>query len=174
MNKNNPSWWRLALWLLLTALPMAVFAAGKIYTWTDKSGVIHYGDRPPMAAQADEVAIQGKKKLPSVVVQELLPGLWFGSANDGGEVKFTLFENGSITYIQTRADQSVYNYQGIWTLENTSLTVITEFSQTAPPGGDFKRSVQPIALTYTIVGFSENALEVIIGPERFSLVRLDP
>jgi hypothetical protein len=52
--------------------------------------------------------------------------------------------------------------------------VITEFSQTAPPGGDFKRSVQPIALTYTIVGFSENALEVIIGPERFSLVRLDP
>ena len=21
MNKNNPSWWRLALWLLLTALP---------------------------------------------------------------------------------------------------------------------------------------------------------
>jgi hypothetical protein len=174
MNKSNPSWRRLALWLLLTTLPVMVFASGKIYTWTDTSGVVHYGDRPPIASDADEVSIQGKKKLPLVVVDEQLPGLWFGSANDGGEVKFTLFENGSITYIQTRADQSVYNYQGIWTLENTSLTVITEFSQTAPPGGDFKRSVQPIALTYTIIGFSENALELIIGPERFNLGRLNP
>jgi len=157
--------------LVILALPMNVFASGKIYTWTDATGIVHYGDRPPLEAEAEEIAIQGKKKQPLVVVSEQLPGLWFGAVNEGGEVKITLSENGTISYLQTRADQSVYNYQGIWSLSNTSLTVITEFSQTAPPDGDFKRSVEPIQLVYNIITFNENAMELIIGSERFNLLR---
>jgi len=161
---------RLAIVLIL-ALPLTVFASGKIYTWIDAIGIVHYGDRPPLDADAEEIAIQGKKKQALVVVSEQVPGLWFGEATDGGEVKLTLSENGTITYLQTRADQSVYNYQGIWSLNNTSLTVITEFSQTAPPGGDFKRSVEPVQLVYNIINFNENNMELIIGTERFNLLR---
>ncbi|WP_320821543.1 DUF4124 domain-containing protein [Reinekea sp.] len=171
MKRTNHMLQRLTILLILT-LPLSVFASGKIYTWTDASGIVHYGDRPPLEIDAEEIAIQGKKKQPLVVVSEQLPGQWFGAVNDGGEVKLTLSENGTITYIQTRADQSVYNYQGIWSLNNTALTVITEFSQTAPPGGNFKRSVEPIQLVYNIIAFSENAIELIIGTERFSLLRL--
>jgi hypothetical protein len=161
---------RLAI-LLILGLPLSVFASGKIYTWTDTTGIVHYGDRPPMEANAEEIAIQGKKKQPLVLVSEQLPGLWFGAVNEGGEVKLTLSENGTITYLQTRPDQSVYNYQGIWSLNNTSITVITEFSQTAPPSGNFKRSVEPIQLVYNIITFSETAMDLIIGSERFSLLR---
>lgn len=157
----------LCLVVLLT--PLSLLAAGKIYTWTDEDGNVFFGDRPPMTIEADEVTIQGKKREPVVVDEEGLPGQWFGNDDQGGEVKLTLNANGTVSFIHTRADQSVYNYQGIWTYQDNSITVITEFSQSAPANGDFKRSVEPVQLTYFIVRFNENDMELIIEDQRFVL-----
>ncbi len=155
--------------IALICLPVSLFAAGKIYTWTDADGNVFYGDRPPQTVEAEEIAIQGKKPEPIVVTAELLAGQWFGQINGGGEAKFTFNSNGSISLIQTRADQSVYSYQGIWTIENTTVTVITEFSQSAARGGQLKRSVEPVQLTYTIIRFGDGQMDLISGDERFSL-----
>jgi len=157
--------------ILTFCLPLSVFAAGKIYTWTDDYGVVHYGDRPPLEVNAEEIAIQGKKKEPVVIVKEQIPGTWFGSVNDGGEIKITLNESGAMTFLQTKADQSVYNFQGVWTLEEQTITVITEFSQTAPANGEFKRSIEPVQLNYNIIAFSESDMELISGEERFELTK---
>jgi hypothetical protein len=159
--------------LVLICLPTALFAAGKIYTWTDENGDIFYGDRPPSEADATEIAIQGKKKNPVIVDEEILPGEWFGQEARGGEVKIKLNSNGTITFLQTKADQTVYNYQGIWTYEKNSISVITEFSQTAPPNGNFERSVEPLQLVYNIIGFSAEKMELIIEDERFVLDKLN-
>lgn len=43
------------LCLALLAAPAA--QAGKLYRWTDKNGVTHYGDRPPAAAAPSEVKV---------------------------------------------------------------------------------------------------------------------
>jgi hypothetical protein len=159
--------------VFLICLPTALFAAGKIYTWTDENGDVFYGDRPPSEATATEIAIQGKKKSPVTVDEDILPGEWFGLEAQGGEAKIKLNSNGTVTFLQTKADQSVYNYQGIWTYERNSISVITEFSQTAPAKGDFKRSVEPLQLVYNIIGFSENQMELIIGDERFVLDKIN-
>ena len=149
-------------------LPMSLLAAGKIYTWTDENGDVFYGDRPPLIGDVTEVAIKGKKQEPVSVESSQLHGQWYGSINGGGDAKITFSENGSISFIQTRADQSIYSYQGIWTSENTTITVITEFSQSSS-GGEVKRSVEPIQLTYTVIGFTENQMELISLSDRFSL-----
>lgn len=43
------------LCMLLLAVPAA--QAGKLYRWTDKSGITHYGDRAPSAAPPSEVKV---------------------------------------------------------------------------------------------------------------------
>ncbi|WP_232526261.1 peptidoglycan DD-metalloendopeptidase family protein [Lysobacter capsici] len=45
----------MCLCLLLLAAPAA--QAGKLYRWTDKSGITHYGDRAPSAAPPSEVKV---------------------------------------------------------------------------------------------------------------------
>ncbi len=157
--------------IIILCLPVSLFAAGKIYTWTDDDGLVHYADRPPAELEATEVEIKGKKKDPVSVVEANLSGVWYGTTAKGGNVKLTFNENGTISYIQTRADQSVYNYQGIWTLADTSITVITEFSQTAPAKGDFKRDIEPLELVYNIMSFGDDKMELVIGDERFSVNR---
>jgi hypothetical protein len=47
--------------------------------------------------------------------------------------------------------------------------VITEFSQSAARGGQLKRSVEPVQLTYTIIRFGDGQMDLISGDERFSL-----
>jgi hypothetical protein len=155
--------------LALVCIPLTVTAASKIYTWTDENGDTFYGDRPPKEAEATEIAVQGKKKSPVNVNEEALPGVWFGYEENGGEVKLDLKENGTITLLQTKSDQSVFNYQGIWSYTDNSITVITEFSQTAPRNGDFKRSVEPLQLVYNIIRFEDGDMELIISDERFSV-----
>jgi hypothetical protein len=154
-------------------VPATLFAAGKIYTWTDEEGNVHYGDRPPMEADAEEIRIQGTKKAPVEVDENMLPGQWFGTEANGGEVKLTINASGTINFIQTRTDQSVYNYQGIWTYADNSLTVITEFTQTAPANGDFQRSVEPLQLKYNIIRFAGEEMEMIIGEDRFTVSKLN-
>lgn len=163
---------RLLAALLFLGLTAPVWA-GKIYTWTDEDGNVHYGDRPPLAAEAEEIVIQGKKKAPVEVNSEALPGQWFGRDAQGSEVKLTLNASGTVTFIQTRADQSVYNYQGIWSYDDQQIEVITEFSQTAPAGGgEFKRSVEPLQLVYTITRFGSDSMDLIIEEDRFELSRV--
>lgn len=157
------------LCLVLLFTPLSLFAAGKIYTWTDEDGNTYYGDRPPAEVEAKEVAIQGKKAKAVEVDESALPGQWFGTDESGGEVKMTLNENGTVSFIHSRADQSVYNYQGIWTYQNKSITVITEFSQTASSSGEVKRSVEPLQLNYFIVRFNNDAMELVIEDQRYSL-----
>lgn len=157
--------------IALLMLPITLFASGKIYMWTDESGIVHYGDRPPQEVQAEEIAIQGRTREPVVVAEDQLPGQWYGTVNIGGDVRVTLNQSGSITFIQTRPDQSVFNYQGIWTLDTNSITVITEFSQTAPRNGELQRSVEPVQYVYNIIDFGDNSMEWIIGEERFSLAK---
>ncbi len=158
--------------IAIFCLPMSLLAAGKIFTWTDEDGNVFYGDRPPSETEVTEVTIVGKKKAPLIVDDKKIPGQWFGRSVAGGEVKITFDQSGTITFIQTKPDQSVFNYQGIWTYETNSITVITEFSQTAPPNGEFKRSVEPIQLTYNILRFAESEMELIIGDERFIISKI--
>lgn len=160
------------LLILLFVMSSFMLADDKIYTWIDEDGVVHYGDRPPAEVEAEEVAIQGKKKAPVVVDEAVLPGQWFGTDQSGGEVRFTLNENGNMTFVHTRADQSVFNFQGIWSFEDNSITVITEFTQTAPRNGDFQRSVEPLRLQYNIIGFSDTSMELIISDDRFDVSRI--
>lgn len=47
---------RFVLATLLLAL--AASAAGQVYTWKDKDGKVHYGDRPPADAKTEEVKIR--------------------------------------------------------------------------------------------------------------------
>lgn len=159
--------------MLVLCLPLTSIAAGKAYTWTDESGVVHYADRPPADVDAKEIEFQGKKKQPISINESALAGQWFGRSDQGSEVKLTFNENGTITYTQTRSDQSVFNYQGLWTLEDTSISVITEFSQTAPANGDFKRSPEPMQYIYNVLAFSDNSMEYIIESERFNVSRID-
>ena len=42
---------------MLCAL-LALPAAAQVYTWKDKDGRVHFGDRPPPEAKADEVRIR--------------------------------------------------------------------------------------------------------------------
>lgn len=152
------------LWLV-----QSFVIANEIYTWTDDNGVVHYGDRPPTNVEAEQISIQGRREEPVEVETAILPGQWFGTSTDGGEVRMTLTDNGSITFIQTRSDNSVFNYQGIWSYETNALSVITEFSQSAPANGDFTRSVEPRQFLYNIIGFDAETpnMELIIGDERF-------
>lgn len=159
--------------LVLTLCPVIVMAAGKIYTWTDSDGNVSYGDRPPSAVTAKEIAIKGKKKNPVVVDEDKLPGQWFGEEARGGDAKFKFNVNGTVTFLQTKPDQSVYNYQGIWTYEKNSITVITEFSQNAGPTGAVNRSGEPLQLVYNIIRFDDRGMEVIIEDERFIMEKIN-
>ena len=161
--------YKILISLALSITPILTLAAGKIYTWQDADGNIVYGDRPPTGATAEEIHIQGKKKAAVIVDEEQLEGEWFGSSNEGGQTKMTINGNGTIRFLQTKADQSTINYQGIWTLERQTLTVITEFTQTAEPNRDFIRSVEPMELTYNILAFNDTDMEMIIEGERFNL-----
>lgn len=164
----------LRLFLIVSiSLPLTTLAASKIYQWTDENGTVHYADRPPADVEAIEIEIQSQKKKELEVSEEALPGQWFGRSDKGSEVKMTLNENGSITLTQTYPDQSVFNYQGIWSLENDGISVITEFSQTAPANGDFKRTVEPMQYVYNIRAFDTDEMEYIIESERFTLNRID-
>ena len=163
---------RLISLILLACLPLMSFAAGKIYTWQDENGNTVYGDRPPVAAEVTEVAIQGKKKAAIEVDALSLAGEWFGRGNNGGEVKMSIGDAGNIVFTQTRADQSVYNYQGVWSLENTTMTVITEFTQEISSVGKIKRSVEPVQVIYTITAFDGADMEFIAGPERFTASKI--
>lgn len=161
------------LLVALLGLPTLLFATGKIYTWTDEDGNVFYGDRPPTQVEATEIAIQGKKKKPVIVDEQALPGEWFGTDQDGGEVKMTLENSGNIDFRQTQPDQTVYIYQGIWSYNDKTITVITEYTQTAPPGSDFQRSIEPIQLQYNIIAFGGDTMELIIEDERFEVARVD-
>ncbi|MDN3650373.1 DUF4124 domain-containing protein [Reinekea marina] len=163
---------RLFSLILLACLPFMTFAAGKIYTWQDENGNTVYGDRPPAEAEVTEIAIQGKKKAAVEVESDALTGEWFGAGDKGGEVKMSMRSAGNIVFTQTRSDQSVYNYQGVWTLEDTTLTVITEFTQEISSAGKISRSVEPVQLIYTIVDFDGANMEFIAGQERFTVGKL--
>lgn len=163
---------RLFIMALIMA-PLTVLAASKIYTWTDENGVIHYGDRPPASAAAEEVAIDGKVEAPVEINEDQLPGQWYGPASNGGDVKVTLNASGTINFLQTLPDQSVFNYQGIWTLGENRIEVITEFSQTAPRNGDFQRSVEPLQFVYNILEFDADNMEWIIEGNRFELEKIN-
>ncbi|MEJ2043311.1 MAG: DUF4124 domain-containing protein [Reinekea sp.] len=151
--------------------PLFTLAAGKIYTWTDADGNVVYGDRPPMGTTAKEVAVQGKKKAPINIDEQQLSGQWFGTSNEGSQAKITLNDNGTIRFLQTKSDQTTLNYQGIWTLENQTLTVITEFTQTAEPNKQFVRSVEPLQITYTIISFADEQMDMAIEGERYTMSR---
>ncbi|WP_141233604.1 DUF4124 domain-containing protein, partial [Lysobacter antibioticus] len=45
----------LAALFCLTALIAAAAQAGKLYRWTDRQGIVHYGDRAPDKAPPAEV-----------------------------------------------------------------------------------------------------------------------
>lgn len=61
---------RIALFSLSFALAAAV-GAQEIFRWVDKDGKVHYGDRPPPAAEAKSV--QTKKLGDSVIEQDAVP-----------------------------------------------------------------------------------------------------
>ena len=44
--------------LFLAALLLAAPAAAQVYKWTDPSGKVHYGDRPPDDAKKEELKIR--------------------------------------------------------------------------------------------------------------------
>lgn len=44
--------------LIVAALLLAVPAAAQVYKWTDPSGKVHYGDRPPDDAKKQELKIR--------------------------------------------------------------------------------------------------------------------
>lgn len=156
--------------LVLAALLIGqAMAAGKIYTWTDEDGVVHYGDRPPRDANAEEVSIQGKKAEPVQVDKAQLSGTWFGRNAEGGEVRMTLQENGAIRYTQTFPNNSIYHYQGIWTLEDRSMNVITEFIEEGGGASGLKRSVEPVQLTYTFTNFAPDQMTVLTNGQSFTL-----
>ncbi|MGO4261167.1 peptidoglycan DD-metalloendopeptidase family protein [Lysobacter sp. TAB13] len=48
---------RIAIGLCLTLLAAHAVQAGKLYRWTDKSGITHYGDRAPASAPPSEVKV---------------------------------------------------------------------------------------------------------------------
>lgn len=144
----------------LAAQAGSALAENKIYTWTDDDGTVHYGDRPPRNAQAEEVNIRGQRQEAIEVNAAQLNGTWFGRGPDGGETRIRIQENGAIRFTQTRPDQSIYNYQGIWRLEDRTLSVITEFIEEGGAGSGMQRSVEPVQLTYTFTSFS---------PEEFTL-----
>lgn len=154
--------------LLLTA---TAIASGRIYTWTDEDGAVHFGDRPPTHVQAEEVSIRGQRSAPVEVEEELLPGVWFGQQNDGGEVRINFMANGAIRYTQTFPDQSIYNYQGIWQLDDRSLSVITEFIEQGG-GGQFNRTVEPVQLSYTFTQFSSEQMTLLTGGNSYVLRRV--
>ena len=45
-------------WLLLLAMLVVAPAAAQVYKWTDPSGKVHYGDRPPDDAKKQELKIR--------------------------------------------------------------------------------------------------------------------
>ncbi|MEX0623203.1 DUF4124 domain-containing protein [Saccharospirillum sp.] len=145
---------------LLAVTAGSALAEGKIYTWTDAEGIVHYGDRPPRDAQAEEVSIRGQRQEAIEVNAAQLNGTWFGRGANGGETRIRIQENGAIRFTQTRSDQSIYAYQGIWRLENRTLSVITEFIEEGSGGAGLQRSVEPVQLSYTFTSFS---------PESFTL-----
>lgn len=159
--------------LLITAMLLytaTAVATGRIYTWTDEEGTVHFGDRPPSHVQADEVSIRGQRSAPVEVNEAQLPGVWFGRQDDGGEVRINFMSNGSIRYTQTFPDQSIYNYQGIWQLDDRSLSVITEFIEEGG-GGQFNRTVEPVQLSYTFTQFSEEQMTLLTGNNSYVLRR---
>ncbi|MHA7880566.1 MAG: DUF4124 domain-containing protein [Saccharospirillum sp.] len=145
-------------------------ATGRIYTWTDEEGTVHFGDRPPQNVQADEVNIRGRRTAPVEVNEAQLPGVWFGRQDDGGEVRISFQANGGIRYTQTFPDQSIYNYQGIWQLEDRSLSVITEFIEEGG-GGEFNRTVEPVQLSYTFTQFNDEQMTLLTGSDSYVLRR---
>lgn len=145
---------------LLAANAGSALAESKIYTWTDEEGTVHYGDRPPRNVQSEEVSIRGQRQEAVEVNAAQLNGTWFGRGANGGETRIRIQENGAIRFTQTRPDQSIYTYQGIWRLEDRTLSVITEFIEEGGAGAGMQRSVEPVQLTYTFTSFS---------PESFTL-----
>lgn len=152
---------QILLVLLISLIAGQVLAESKIYTWTDADGNVHYGDRPPKDANADEVSLQGKKAEPVEVDPALLTGTWFGRQDDNGEVRIELQSNGAIRFTQTFPDQSVFTYQGIWELEGQALSVITEFIEEGGGGSGISRSVEPRKFRYTFSRFEPKRMTLI-------------
>ncbi|WP_028670951.1 DUF4124 domain-containing protein [Saccharospirillum impatiens] len=150
----------LTLAVLLSLSAGSTLAESKIYTWTDAEGTVHYGDRPPRDTQSEEVSIRGQRQAAVEVSAAQLNGTWFGRGPNGGETRIRIQENGAIRFTQTRPDQSIYTYQGIWRLEDRTLSVITEFIEEGGGGTGMQRSVEPVQLTYTFTSFN---------PESFTL-----
>jgi hypothetical protein len=145
---------------LLATTAGQVFAESTIYTWTDAEGQVNYGDRPPRGTDAEVVNIRGQRQEAVEVNAAQLNGTWFGRTANGTETRLRIQENGAIRFTQTRPDQSIYNYQGIWRLEDRTLSVITEFIEEGGGGAGMQRSVEPVQLTYTFTSFSPQAFTV--------------
>jgi hypothetical protein len=154
---------------LLAATAGPAQAESKIYTWTDDEGTVHYGDRPPRDAVAEEVNIRGQRQEAIEVNASQLNGTWFGRSSDGTETRIRIQENGSIRFTQTRPNQSIYNYQGIWRLEDRTLSVITEFIEEGGAGAGIQRSVEPVQLEYTFTAFSPESFTARIQGQDISV-----
>lgn len=165
---------RQALILLLATLLAGQAAAegnSSIYKWTDEDGNVHYGDRPPRDGAAEEVRLRGSRPEPVEVLPSELNGTWFGRQDDGGEVRMRLQDSGAIRYTQTFPDQTIYNYQGVWRLEDRSLSVITEFIEEGG-GGNLNRTVEPVQITYNFLEFSPDELTMINNGQRYTLSKV--
>ncbi len=161
------------LWVLLPLLVGQALAAGKIYTWTDDDGNVHYGDRPPQNVQAEEITMQGSGKAETVEVdQAQLVGTWFGETDEGGQIRMNIERNGNIRYTQTFANQSIYNYQGIWQLDDRSMQVITEFVEEGGGNTGLQRSVEPVQLSYTFLNFTPQQLTMVFEGETYQLEKV--
>lgn len=159
---------RFLVLLICLSAGLAYAESNKIYTWTDEDGTVHYGDRPPANADAEEVGIRGKKPEPVQVVPSTLTGTWFGRQDEGGEVRVRFQENGNIRYTQTFPDQTIFTYQGIWSLEGRTMNVITEFIEEGG-GNNLRRSVEPVRLTYTFTEFGSEQLTMINAGNSYTL-----
>lgn len=143
---------------VLALIAIQAFGESKIYTWTDADGVVQFGDRPPISANASEIKMQGMVTTPVVVTAGALEGTWKVTGQPGETQEWLVREDGRIQIdIKMGEDRRIIH--GNWVITGSVMTLTSDLVQDIIAG----RSVidnSPQQFVYKFLAFNDNTFRV--------------
>lgn len=156
---------RTVLLSLLVLCAMQVQASSKIYTWVDENGVVQFGDRPPLTANAQEIKMQGQATSNVVVTPALLQGNWRVSGPPGETQEWLVREDGRIQIdIKLGNDRRIIH--GNWILNGSIMTLNADLVQNIVANtSDIDN--EPRQFVYKFLSFEENSFRVFANGNNY-------
>lgn len=143
---------------IVFVLSPLVGAESKIYTWTDETGVIQFGDRPPLTVQASELKMNGIVTDPVLVIPALFQGNWNVVGQDGQSQEWLVREDGRIQ-IDMKLGNNRRIIHGTWTLSDSVMILTSDLIQDIQDGKSTINNA-PVQFIYKFLGFKADQFRV--------------